>query len=258
MGYSFDSNSASTIINGQTIKSPVGYTPGTHTLHVKAWGNGGGACVTDVTVDITSGSSVVPPNATSVGSLQAASNWQTQHDPGTSGHSTGAMSVTNSPSRSGFARKFYSTETNYGGQQYHMSFGDDQTSTNFVYDVWVYLTDDAVNIANLEFDMNQTMQNGQTVIYGFQCDGWTSTWDYTGNAGSPTSPKDVWLHSGAYCNPRAWSRNAWHHLQIIYSRDNSGVVNYQSVYLDGTQQGINRRTPSAFALGWGPMLVTNF
>jgi hypothetical protein len=210
-----------------------------------------------VAFNITGGS-IVPSNAISVGSLQAASNWQQQDDPGTTGTSTGAMSVTNSPSRSGFARKFYSTEVNYAGEQYHLSFGDDQTSTNFMYDVWVYLTDDAVNIANLEFDMNQTMQNGETVIYGFQCDGWTSTWDYTGNAGSPASPKDVWLHSGAYCNPRAWSRNTWHHVQVLYSRNASGVVNYQSVYLDGNQQGINRTTPSAFALGWGPELVTNF
>ena len=32
--------------------------------------------------------------------------------------------------------------------------------------------------------MNQTMENGQTVIFGFQCDGYTSTWDYTRNAGT--------------------------------------------------------------------------
>ena len=32
-------------------------------------------------------------------------------------------------------------------------------------------------------DLNQTMANGQTALFGFQCDGYTSTWDYTEERG---------------------------------------------------------------------------
>src|SRR5205823_10311744 len=67
--------------------------------------------------------------------------------------------------------------------------------SNFVYDAWVYLTDSAANIGNLEMDLNQTMPNGQTVIFGFQCDGYTGTWDYNANWTGPDHPTNTWMHS---------------------------------------------------------------
>jgi hypothetical protein len=102
------------------------------------------------------------------------------------------------------------------------------------------------------------MANGQTVIFGFQCDGYSGTWDYTVNAGTPQNPNDQWRHSAAGCNPRGWSTNAWHHVQVSYSRDNSGNVTYKSVWLDNVEQDLYVTAPSAFALGWGSALLTNF
>jgi hypothetical protein len=96
------------------------------------------------------------------------------------------------------------------------------------------------------------------VIFGFQCDGYSNTWDYTKNAGTPQSYKDVWLHSTASCNPRNWAVNTWHHVQIQFSRDQYGNVTYQAVWLDGAKQTLNVTVPSAFALGWGSTLLTNF
>lgn len=142
--------------------------------------------------------------------------------------------------------------------RYHVSFGDDTQSTHFVYDAWVYLTSSAGTIANLEMDMNQVMPNGQTVIYGFQCDGWANRWDYTANTGTPQHPVDRWIHSGVTCNPRQWTRNTWHHVQIEYSRDTTGHVTYSAVTFDGTRHAINAKVLSAFALGWAPTLLTNF
>jgi hypothetical protein len=57
---------------------------------------------------------------------------------------------------------------------------------------------------------------------------------------------------------RNWSTNTWHHVQISYSRDNSGNVTYQAVWLDGVEQQLNVTVPSSFALGWAPVLLTNF
>jgi hypothetical protein len=65
------------------------------------------------------------------------------------------------------------------------------------------------------------------------------------------------MHSTQSCNPRKWTTNAWHHIQISYSRDNYGNVTYKSVSFDGVAQQINQTAPSAFALGWGSVLLTN-
>jgi hypothetical protein len=259
MGYSFDNSSDTTIVNATTIDTSVAAGSGSHTLHVKAWGNQGASCVTDIALTIGgTGGLSIPSNAVSVSAIQAMSNWQAQKDSGTgSGYASGSTATTNSPSRSGNARKFSTSYSNYGGERYDISFGDDTSATNFLYDGWIYLASPSNSIANIEMDMNQVMSNGQTVIFGFQCDGWSSTWDYTKNAGTPEKPQDGWVHSGAYCNPRSWSANVWHHVQVTYSRDDSGNVTYNSVWLDGLESGINATVPSAFALGWGPTLLTN-
>jgi len=107
-------------------------------------------------------------------------------------------------------------------------------------------------------DMNQALANGDTVIYGFQCDGYSGTWDYTENQGTVSQPNDAWVHSDAPCNVKNWAKEQWHHVQISYSRDDSGNVTYNSVWLDGTEAPINATVPSLFALGWSPSLITNF
>ena len=116
------------------------------------------------------------------------------------------MAMVGSPSLSGNALEFYTTYTYYGGELYYVSFGNDTTSSNFVYDGWVYLDNSSGSIANLEMDMNQVMPNGETVIFGFQCDGWNGTWDYTENAGTPTAYVDHWVNSSAACNAQTGLR----------------------------------------------------
>ncbi len=129
---------------------------------------------------------------------------------------------------------------------------------NFLYDAWIYVAGPSSGVANVEMDMNQVMANGQTVIFGFQCDGWSRHVGLHANNGSPQSPVDAWLHSSASCNPHEWSTNAWHHVQVSYSRDTAGEVTYKSVWFDGAESMINATVPSAFALGWAPTLLTNF
>lgn len=209
----------------------------------------------------TGGADAVPAGALSVTAIQKLSNWKAVYDTATGGSgatSSGQMSITDSPSLSGSARKFVTSYQDNGGERYWTSFGADTATTNFFYDGWLYIANSAASIANIELDMNQVMSNGQTVIYGFQCDGWSGTWDYTKNSGTPQQPKDGWVHSAAPCNPRKWKVNTWHHVQIAYSRDQYGNVTYQYVTLDGTKQTINATVPSAFALGWGSTLLTNF
>jgi hypothetical protein len=259
VGYSLDNSTDTPIFSGQTINGPVNAPDGWHILHIKVWNNQGGVCVTNVAINVTGGGglSVVPANAVSVSSIQTL-NWFQIHDGGTPGTSSGSTSIVNSPSMSGNARVFATNFYDFGGQRYAIQFGDDTTAQNFLYDVWVYIANSADGLANLEFDLNQTMPNGETVIMGFQCDGWTGTWDYTVNGGSPTQSWDTWLHSYAECNPHTWGVNQWHHVQIYSSHDYSGWVTHHSVWLDGVEQDLNLTYFSGFALGWAPALMTNF
>jgi hypothetical protein len=264
MTYSIDSGADQNFWYTNSITTSVSASTGGHTVHVKSWGGSGAFCMADVWVNVTgttsaaTGDSVVPSYATSVSTLEVLSNWQAVHDSGTGGWSSGAMSLVSWPAYSGTSRKFYTAFSSYGGERYHVSFADDVNATNFLYDTWVYIENSAANIGNLEFDLNQVMANGQTVIFGFQCDGYSGTWDYTKNAGTPTSPIDVWVHSSAKCNPRTWAVNKWHHVQINYARNSSGYATYKSVWLDGVEQGIWATVPAAFALGWSPTLLTNY
>lgn len=262
IGYSLDTSTNTNAANSNSINTQVSTFTGTHTLHVKAWGAQGASCDQDVPIAVTDASSpensLVPSNAVVVSNLQTAGNWQAAHDPATGSSSSGTMNMVSSPSLSGNARQFNTSFSNYGGEIYNVAFANDPNPTNFFYDAWVYLSTSAGNMANLEMDMNQVTANGETVIYGFQCDGNSSTWDYTANDGTPSNPKDTWVHSGAPCNVQSWGKEQWHHIQISYSRDDSGNVTYHSVWLDGVEAQINATVPSSFALGWTPTLLTNF
>jgi hypothetical protein len=267
VGYSLDNSSSTSSWPAQYIDGPVAAPSGWHTLHVKVWNDKGAACVTDVSVDVaatpaasSSGSSgaVVPSNAVGVSSIQSMGNWTAIHDVGTIGSSSGTMSLASTPALTGTSRLFANQFNNYGGERYSVQFDDNTTSENFFYDAWVYIAGSSSGFANLEFDLNQTMPNGQTVLMGFQCDGWSQRWDYAVNGGSPTSPKDTWLASYAPCNVHNWGVNQWHHLQIYFSHNESGWVTYHSVWLDGAEQDLNITACSGYALGWGPAIVTNF
>jgi hypothetical protein len=204
---------------------------------------------------------LVPASAIAVHDIQALPNWKGTYDTATSGSTgvaTGIMNLVTAPSLSGQARSFATTYSNSGGERYSVSFASDPAAANFLYDAWVYVQSPSTGIANIEMDMNQVLANGQTVIYGFQCSGYSGTWEYTTNAGTPQHPSDKWIRSQASCNPRRWTTDSWHHVQISYSRDKSGDVTYKSVWLDDTEQTINATVPSSFALGWGSVLVTNF
>lgn len=200
----------------------------------------------------------VPPNAIQVTELQTLPDWRIKHDPATGGSATGAMSIVGDPSISGQAAGFDTTFTDYGGVLYSVTYGNDPAPENFLYDAQVWIDDGSI-IGNLEMDNNQVIANGDTVIYAFQCAGDSNTWDYSENAGTAENPIVQWVHSTEPCNPATWTTNAWHHVQITYSRDDVGNVTYHSVWLDGVDSPINETVFSAFALSWASGdLITNF
>jgi hypothetical protein len=217
------------------------------------------ACAACFGIAGSSAASTVPATALEVSGIQNLGDWLAASDTSVeSGSASGATGTVGAPSLSGSARKFTTTFANYGDERYDVPFGVDTESNHFFYDGWVYLASPSSDIANLEMDLNQVLANGQTVIFGFQCDGYSGTWDYTENAGTPLVPIDLWMHSTAACNPRNWATDTWHHVQISFARDDAGNVTYEAVWLDGAEQELNVTVPSAFALGWGSTLLTNF
>ena len=256
MGFSLDNSTSTTSVSGTSISTSVASAAGTHTLHVKSWGKGGKSCSKNLAITVSGPS--IPATATVATSIQNLTTWSHMHDSNTKGASSGVMSLVASPSQSGSARKFATRYTTYGGERYNVNLTPDPLSTKFVYDTQVYIASPSADISNLEFDVNQVMNNGDTVIFGFQCDRWSHTWDYTANTGTPANPVDRWLHSTQDCSPQNWSTNTWHHLQIQYSRDASGNVTYKAVWLDGVEQDLNITVLSAFSLGWTPTLNSNF
>src|SRR6266702_823545 len=257
MGYSLDWGS-STIVK-TNFSALVIAGDGQHILHVKCWGKNGAWGVTDLNITIIPSTTLAPPNATIVSHIQAQTNWAWSFDAGTSGTASGSSQIVTVPSLSGSARQHSVTFTGYGGERYHSRIGADPAATHFIYDVQVMLANPSA-VANIEMDMYHVLDNGDTVIYGVQCDGWQGTWDYTLNTGTRTNPIDTWVHSNIPCPaPKTWTANTWHHIQISYFRDSVGTVTYESVVLDGKQTDFAGATGnSAFALGWGSTLITNF
>lgn len=260
MGYSYDNSPNTTIVYAASISATITSATGAHVLHIKSWGNQGASCVTSINLTVVPPpTSTVPSWAVKVGAIQTLGNWIGDDDLATgAGIATGWMNLVASPSLSGYARQFSTNFTNSSGERFYSQFGIDLAAQNFLYDIWVNVANPSGGIANIEMDMNQVTANGQTVIYGVQCDGYSGTWDYTANAGTPSKPSDVWRHSGAECNPREWSTNTWHHIQISYSRDRYGNVTYKSIWLDNVEQDLYVTVPSSFALGWTSTLLTNF
>lgn len=255
-GYSLDNSPATTIVQAPAITTSVSAAPGGHTLHVKAWGVSGSSCVTDVAITVAT-SSAIPATAASNSGIQTLGGWLAIHDGGTPGSSSGWSAITNSPSRTGASRKFAMSYSYFGGERYSISFGDDESASNFILDTWVYIPSGSDGLENLELDLNQVLSGGQTVLYGMQCDGWTSTWDVAVNKGTTYKPSNTWAHTSAPCNLRTWGKDEWHHVQLSYSRNDTGWITYKSASVDGNSHPINMTVLGAYNLGWAPTLVVN-
>jgi hypothetical protein len=106
--------------------------------------------------------------------------------------------------------------------------------------------------------LNQVLENGNVMIYSFQCSGNSGQWEFGSNSGSAKHGNAKWVKSGISCNPRSWKGDTWHHVQISESRNSSGYITYHSITFDGTTHNINKTVFGEFALGWGHVLQTNF
>ncbi len=194
---------------------------------------------------------------TSSGYLDQSGAWQWEHDNGTPGSSTGQLifGVAN-PSVDGSATEFVVPYSHYGGERFHLVFGNDTAATYFVYDTYVYLVN-PTQVQNLELDVDQVTANGETIIFGTQCSSISGTWEYT----YASNGQAHWTPSNVPCNPQNWAPNKWHHIQIQSHRVGD-VVTYDWVKFDNAKERSFKRAtvPSGLYLGWTPpgVLLINF
>jgi hypothetical protein len=262
LAYSVDNGSLLTSgITPSEINAPDRtITAGTHTIYLKT-STGGGECpAVETTFTVTGAAGVggtIPSNAISSGDLDDSSKWKWHHDSGTSGNSKGSsLYPMRNLSLDDTAREFYVTYTDNGGELSSVDFAHDTTSTHFVYDTYIYLTEPS-QVQNVELDMNQVLSDGKTVILATQCSSYSNTWEWSTITGSGGAQ---WHASNIACCPKTWTANAWHHIQIATHRDSTGVVTHDWVILDGAlSQFQNATGSSAPKLGWGiGDLVLNF
>jgi hypothetical protein len=194
---------------------------------------------------------------TSSGYLDNSTAWLWEHDTGTPGSSTGQLifDVAN-PSLNGSATEFVVSYSDYGGERFHRTFGNDTSARYFIYDTYVYLVN-PTQVQNLEMDVDQVTANGETIIFGTQCSSISGTWEYT----YVSNGKAHWQPSNIACNPQNWKPNKWHHIQIQSHRVGD-VVTYDWVKVDNDRVGSFKRAsvPSGLFLGWTPtgVLLLNF
>jgi hypothetical protein len=201
----------------------------------------------------------IPSSAVTTGDLDTNPNWLWNHDSGTPGTSIGSLSfsASNPSVDRGGSQEFNVSYADYGGENYHLVFGQDENATRFVYDTYVYLSD-PTQVANLELDVNQVLANGETVIFATQCSRYSGTWEYT----VVSNGKPQWKASNIACNPTTWTANTWHHIQVATHRGTGDVVTHDWVSVDGVKSHFSSAAvgPSGLFLNWTPLgvLLLNF
>ncbi len=181
--------------------------------------------------------------------------WCGVHDSGTPGTAVPTSSKVTTPSINGFAREFDCTFTSSGGCRFSAFYNpsaSDTTSTGFTYDVWVDVPVPS-SINQLELDSNQGIASNTLIIYGWQCNFVSSTWDYTSQVGNAS----VWNHSAVPCT-RAQFTAGYHHIILAAHRSGSNVT-YDSVTFDNTTTNVAQTVNSQFSVSWtSGQSVVNF
>jgi hypothetical protein len=270
-GYSIDSSGA--LAAGVTPYdidvTTQGIANGTHTIHFKSWTSYGICPVVDTTFTVGGGTS---PSASSIGSSPSTAYttasipsyaksagdmdsqyWKFEHDGGTPGWSSGSTSYPASAGGWGAVRQFYMSYSNHGGERWHVSTSSAGDTNNIVLDTYILITDPG-QVQNLELDVNQVLSSGETLIYGTQCSSISGTWEWAYVSGGPH-----WHNSNIRCNPRNWSANTWHHVQIGMHRSGANVI-HDYVNLDGAHSTFSGAYGNGgMWLGWAKgALVTNY
>lgn len=136
------------------------------------------------------------------------------------------------PSLDGNSSEFWIGGTiPYSSVLWWRQLGAQPTASNFVYDLYFYVTNSNSPQA-LEFDVNQSV-NGKKFIFGTECNyKATKQWDVWNNA------TKHWDPTGVTCTPP--TAYTWHHVIWNFQRTSDGQAAFIAVTFDGQTSYVNR------------------
>lgn len=204
---------------------------------------------------------LVPPNvAPTLSFLDALTTWLFEFDKGTQvDATTGAVGSTQYPVLVGGrqARQFNSTFTNNGGVRFHAIYGNDPGARNFVFagDLWVT---SVAQLGQMELDNNQIDAQGNTYIYGCQCNSADGAWDVASS--DPQTKSNKWNPTPVKGSPANFPPNQWLHFELAHHRDDAGNITYDAIHFNGVTEPVGMTVVGAMPLGWTPDgdLLVNF
>jgi hypothetical protein len=274
--------------HGTTVlNASVSASTGMYLLRVKARGDSGAYCETDVNLTVAESSGLTPPSGASsyvhmendktyTGSYASCGGaigpnvnlWQTQPDCATVGIKSGSTSIVSTPTYGGEAdsREFTMTYDTSGGgvRWFDKAIPVQSSAMHFQYDAYVNIVDSS-KVGELELDINHSINSPLSTVYilAAQCNLTKGVWQVTANK--------TWVNTNAACTLSQVTSGVWHHFQIQTHHDPDGGtgIYYDAVALDGNVTKItsctNPSTGAAVAcqstsrnLGWGPLIGPNF
>lgn len=273
----------STVLNA-SVTAPTG----SYILRVKARGESGAYCETDIRLNVDSSAGLVPPagassyvhmenDGTYTGSYANCGGanganinlWQSQPDCATVGVKTGSTSIVSTPTYGGQpdSREFTMTYDTSGGgvRWFDKAIPGQFSATHFQYDAYVNIVDNS-KVGELELDINHAIVSPVHALYilGAQCNLTKGLWQ--------VSIKGTgWVNTNASCTRAQVASGVWHHFQVQTHHDPDGGTNlyYDAVAIDGNVTPITSCTnPSTGASvtcvstsrnpGWGGLIGPNF
>jgi hypothetical protein len=287
MGYSMNHEWDTVFSRGISLDRSVwSWTGPQQILRVKAWGDAGAYCETDVNVSVADSSGLIPPSGVAAyqhleldnnytgtyaqcgGAIgPSTSLWQTQPDCGTPGTNAGSTGIVPTPTygKDMSSRAYTMSYTaSGGGVRWFDAKPADDSATHFQYDLNVYLPS-VSSVMNIEMDTNHSITTlGKWVyIMATQCDLSLAVWQVTVNR--------AWVNTNVPCTANQVTPGIWHHLQIQTHHDANGGpgIYYDAIAVDGNVTPITTCTnPSTGAviscvstaenLGWGGVIGPNF
>lgn len=274
--------------DSQTVNASVSAATGIYLLRVKARGNSGSYCETDVPLTVAASSGLVPPSGASKyehleddknylgtyaycgGANGANVNlWQTQPDCATVGTKSGSTNIVSTPtygeqqdSRE-FAMKY---DTSGGGVRwFDKAIPGDSPATHLQYDAYVNIVDNS-KIGELELDINHaiTLPTRMLYILAAQCNLNKGLWQVSLRGKG-------WVNTNATCTRSQVASGVWHHFQVQTHHDvNGGTgIYYDAVAVDGHITNITSCTIASTGApvpcmstssnpGWGALIGPNF
>lgn len=222
------------------IDAYVPMSGGSHYVVVQAWDSAGAVMKAPLTVNV-SGGSAPAPSPTPTGNfkytqIQAMSGWTSCGACAGAGGNGPSVPYSmsqyqKSPSMTGASSNHWlGGSTPYASALWWKQLGGNNSVSNFVYDLYFYVTNPAAPQA-LEFDVNQSA-NGLKYIFGTECNiRETHTWRVWNTAGA------YWVNSGVPCaTPQAYS---WNHLTLEFKRVGN-TAQFVAVTLNGAKSYFNR------------------